>query len=199
MKILIDNQPYFSVSILQGKFKHLKIGNPPNYFSLVPEKPLQKTMKFVKNNEILYLSNKLTDYVWNFTGTYELEHVNFIVKGEVTTDYCMKCNIHFYSAPQPYGSHRGWDSAHKGTVTVKVINQQGQELSNETTTLWTWLGGDSKGNANKDLDILNKEFNEPVKIIYSWSLDLGGYAAHAYGGQVAVSVVRDIKMDIICD
>lgn len=197
MKIIIDNYPYYSLSVPQGKLEHFKLGE--HYFSLSDEKPLQRTMKLIKNDKILYLSNKLTDYIWNFDESYGGGDQFKVITGNVTTDYCMKCKIHFYSIPYSNDSHRGNNGGHVGKVTVKAVNLQGQELLNETITLWTYLGGDARSQANQDRDILNKEFEEPVKITYEWSLDLGGYVAHIWGGQNWISVVKNIKMDITCD
>lgn len=198
MKIIIDNYPYHSISIPQGNFKHLKIGDN-SYFSLTSEKPTQKTMKFVKENEILYLSNKLTDYTWNFEETYGQGYQNQVKTGTVTTDYCLSCVIHFTSTPMPNASHRGNDRATNANVTVRVINQEDEIIYEDTTTLWTYTGGDNRGNVDKDLDILNQQFDEPVKIIFEYSIDIGGYVAHINGGQNWCSVVDNMKIKITCD
>lgn len=118
-----------------------------------------------------------------------------VLSGSVESGFYKKHVVHFYSAHQGYGSHKGNNGTHYGRTTVKAINRNGVVKYEKTTTWWTYLGGDAR-DCYRDTDELNMDFDEDVKIQYSWNLDLGGYIAHSYGGKNWVSAVGTVKVTL---
>lgn len=165
------------------------------YFYLNPVKPNYDTIGVIIDGQTYYLSDKISNYKWNFDKWWTYHTVE---SGSVTTDFCRKCQITFYCRSRPEGSHKGRDTGRTGYTEVKVVNSAGVVLFNQRYTWWTYLGGDSKVWVSERV-YFDKTFDEPVKVTLTWYLDIGEYIAHIWGSQHHVCVVDNVRQSIVCE
>lgn len=149
----------------------------------------------IVDGKTYYLSDKISNYKWNFDKTWVYWALE---EGSVTTDYCKKCKITFYCSSRPQGSHKGNDGSRTGYTEVKAVNAKGVTVFQQRYTWWTYLGGDAKVNISERV-YFNKTFNEPVKVTLTWYLDIGEYKAHIWSERYWVCVVENVRQSIVCE
>lgn len=143
---------------------------------------VDKVMKMlIRGNDVIFEFKR--DYMW---------HYNQVITGEHISELTKEVEISFMATSQSYGSHDGRNRTGYGRTFVDVIDANGTLIETKTFTWWTYLGGDNKVTVPYRVYYTNK-FDRPVTVKLRWSLDLGGYRAHAFSERYDMSVINRVE------